>query len=64
VERLTALGNAVVPQIPEVIGRAILEFEGTRSTRNPIPISNQKPEDGGESPAASRIPCGTGAAPP
>lgn len=27
VERLTALGNAVVPQIPEIIGRAILEAE-------------------------------------
>jgi site-specific DNA-cytosine methylase len=24
---LKALGNAVVPQIPEVIGRAILEYE-------------------------------------
>jgi hypothetical protein len=26
--RLRALGNAVVPQIPEIIGRAILEAEG------------------------------------
>jgi hypothetical protein len=25
--RLKALGNAVVPQIPELIGRAIMEFE-------------------------------------
>lgn len=28
VERLTALGNAVVSQIPEIIGRAILQAEG------------------------------------
>ena len=28
VDRLKALGNAVVPQIPEIIGRAILEAEG------------------------------------
>lgn len=28
VARLTALGNAVVPQIPEIIGRAIIEAEG------------------------------------
>ena len=28
VHRLRALGNAVVPQIPEIIGRAILEAEG------------------------------------
>ena len=27
-ERLDALGNAVVPQIPEIIGRAILKAEG------------------------------------
>jgi hypothetical protein len=27
VDRLRALGNAVVPQIPEIIGRAILEAE-------------------------------------
>ena len=27
VDRLTRLGNAVVPQIPEAIGRAIMEFE-------------------------------------
>jgi DNA (cytosine-5)-methyltransferase 1 len=29
VERLTGLGNAVVPQIPEIIGRAILAAEAT-----------------------------------
>ncbi len=28
VDRMHALGNAVVPQIPEIIGRAILEAEG------------------------------------
>jgi DNA (cytosine-5)-methyltransferase 1 len=27
-DRLKALGNAVVPQIPELIGRAILAAEG------------------------------------
>jgi len=26
-ERLKRLGNSVVPQIPEIIGRAILELE-------------------------------------
>lgn len=29
VDRLKQLGNAVVPQIPEVIGRAILDYENT-----------------------------------
>jgi DNA (cytosine-5)-methyltransferase 1 len=29
VDRLAELGNAVVPQIPEMIGRAILEAERT-----------------------------------
>ncbi len=28
VDRTSALGNAVVPQIPELIGRAILQAEG------------------------------------
>jgi DNA (cytosine-5)-methyltransferase 1 len=28
VDRLKGLGNAVVPQIPELIGRAIMEAEG------------------------------------
>jgi DNA (cytosine-5)-methyltransferase 1 len=32
VDRLKSLGNAVVPQIPEIIGRAILEVE--RNIRN------------------------------
>jgi site-specific DNA-cytosine methylase len=27
--RLKQLGNAVVPQIPELIGRAILDYENT-----------------------------------
>jgi hypothetical protein len=30
VDRLRALGNAVVPQIPELIGRAIMSLEPTR----------------------------------
>jgi len=30
--RLKCLGNAVVPQIPELIGRAIMEFEDDRNT--------------------------------
>ena len=32
VDRLRALGNAVVPQIPEMIGRAILESEARHAT--------------------------------
>ena len=31
-DRLRCLGNAVVPQIPEIIGRAIMEIEGDRLT--------------------------------
>lgn len=34
VDRLTALGNAVVPQIPEIIGHAILEAEKDRVNIN------------------------------
>jgi hypothetical protein len=30
VDRIASLGNAVVPQIPELIGKAILEAEGSR----------------------------------
>jgi hypothetical protein len=30
VDRLKGLGNAVVPQIPELIGRAILAAEGRK----------------------------------
>jgi hypothetical protein len=30
VDRLRALGNAVVPQIPEIIGRAIMQAEGRK----------------------------------
>jgi DNA (cytosine-5)-methyltransferase 1 len=33
VDRLRALGNAVVPQIPEIIGRAIMESENDRGRR-------------------------------
>jgi hypothetical protein len=29
-DRLRSLGNAVVPQIPELIGQAILAAEGNR----------------------------------
>lgn len=35
VERLKALGNAVVPQIPELIGNAILAAERSRSVPSP-----------------------------
>lgn len=31
VDRIAALGNAVVPQIPEIIGRAILEIEAANN---------------------------------
>src|SRR5215813_10415999 len=31
VDRLRALGNAVVPQIPELIGRAIMQAESTNT---------------------------------
>lgn len=31
VDRLNAIGNAVVPQIPELIGRAIMEYESDQS---------------------------------
>jgi len=30
VSKLRALGNSVVPQIPEIIGRCILEAEGMK----------------------------------
>lgn len=30
VQKLKALGNAVVPQIPEILGRAIMEIENER----------------------------------
>lgn len=33
VDRLRSLGNAVVPQIPEVIGRAIMSIESARTER-------------------------------
>ena len=32
--RLKALGNAVVPKIPEIIGRTILAFEAQRGNQN------------------------------
>lgn len=35
VEQLKGFGNAVVPQIPELIGRAILQAEAARSPRTP-----------------------------
>jgi DNA (cytosine-5)-methyltransferase 1 len=34
VDRLRSLGNAVVPQIPEMIGRAIISFEGQNEDHN------------------------------
>jgi DNA (cytosine-5)-methyltransferase 1 len=39
VDRLKGLGNAVVPQIPEIIGRAILEAEGIDVKRSTPPLS-------------------------
>ncbi len=32
-DRLARLGNAVVPQIPEIIGRAIMEYENENNTQ-------------------------------
>jgi hypothetical protein len=34
--RLKALGNAVVPAIPELIGRAILQAEDLRAPSSPV----------------------------
>jgi DNA (cytosine-5)-methyltransferase 1 len=39
VDRMHALGNAVVPQIPEIIGRAIIEAERTRIAKHDAPKS-------------------------
>lgn len=36
VDRVGALGNAVVPQIPELIGRAILAYEATAQLPRPL----------------------------
>jgi hypothetical protein len=38
VDRLTALGNAVVPAIPEIIGRAIMNAEHERTYRRAHPV--------------------------
>ena len=45
VDGLASLGNAVVPQIPEIIGRAILEAEGRSAglTRLPIERGEARP---------------------
>jgi hypothetical protein len=41
VHRLRALGNAVVPQIPEIIGRAILAHAAPNATQ---PSSSCRPK--------------------
>lgn len=44
--RIHALGNAVVPQIPELIGRSILQFEASRhGTRGPRPSGHSSGAD-------------------
>ena len=49
-DRLKAIGNAVVPQIPEMIGYAILEANKKRVPENPVktgtrskPVKEEKP---------------------
>ena len=41
VDRLKGLGNAVVPQIPEIIGRAIMEAEATINQQHEVQHGNQ-----------------------
>ena len=43
--RLKALGNSVVPQIPEILGRMIMEIEGRDNGNN-----GNKPQTGGGGP--------------
>jgi len=33
VDRIKALGNAVIPQIPEIIGRVIISYENETSNQ-------------------------------
>jgi hypothetical protein len=45
VDRLQALGNAVVPQIPEIIGRAIMSYDNWKTTNPADEWLGPEPDD-------------------